>query len=248
MKNMILGLIGLALLLVCFVSYSFQNVMFPATMVVAADQAAKSIPGYEGQIAQWMLSTNTDYTTNGVPYTSSVLTPFDGYMGPTGFYSCGPYFMQIDSVVITTLYHEDVGWNDKCECEYYHAGIDYGVWGKYPQLLAPISGKIVFSGWDRSGYGNLVVIENSGVRVYLAHLSAFAVIQGEIVNAGDPIGNIGSTGNSTGPHLHFEVRVRDPQHDQYGLIVDPSTVLLPGQTEPCDWTNGQGDGYIWKLR
>ncbi len=247
MKNLIVGLAGLALFFACFVTYIFQNMMFPGTLAAAANVAAGHIPGYEGQIAEWMLA-DANGATSGSGYTSSVLTPFDGYSGPTGFYSCGPYFIQIDSIVITTLYHEDEGWNNKCGCEYYHTGIDYATRGKYPTLLAPISGKVVFASWDKSGYGNLVVIENNGVRVYLAHLSAFAVTQGQIVSAGDPVGNIGSTGNSSGPHLHFEVRVRDPQHDKFGLIVDPSTVLLPGESLPCNWTNGQGDGYVWKLK
>jgi murein DD-endopeptidase MepM/ murein hydrolase activator NlpD len=246
--KVLMGLIGLGLLFLCFIGYSFQNVMFPATMAAAADQAAESIPGYEGQIANWMLSEDTAGSASGSPYASSVLTPFDGYSGPTGFYSCGPYFIQMPEIVITTLYHEDEGWSSACGCEYYHTGIDYATLHQYPQLLAPMAGKVVFAGWDRSGYGNLVVLENAGVRVYLAHLSAIAVTVGTIVSAGDPIGNIGSTGHSTGPHLHFEVRIRDPKHSQYGLIVDPSSILLPGQTQPCNWTNGQGDGYVWKLR
>jgi murein DD-endopeptidase MepM/ murein hydrolase activator NlpD len=244
-----LGLAAVAFLFICFLAYGFQNVMFPAVIAVAADQAAKSIPGYEGQIADWMLSDKPGAApAASLAYTSSVLTPFDGYSGPTGFYSCGPYFIQMPEVVITTLYHEDEGVNARCGCEYYHTGIDYATLHQYPTLLAPMSGKVVFAGFDRSGYGNLVVLENAGVRVYLAHLSAFAVTQGQIVRAGTPVGAIGSTGNSSGPHLHFEVRIRDPKHSQYGLIVDPSTVLLPGESAACNWTNGQGDGYVWKLR
>ncbi len=246
--KVLIGLIALGLLFRCFVGYSFQNVMFPATMAAAADQAGQSIPGYEGQIASWMLSGDTSGSASGSPYASSVLTPFDGYSGPTGFYSCGPYFMQTNLVVITSLFHDDRGWDNTCKCERYHTGIDYGVWGALPPLLAPISGKVVFAGWSTAGYGNLVVIENQGVRVYLAHLSLIGVAPGQIVTAGDQVGVVGTTGNSTGPHLHFEVRIRDPLHDKYGLIVDPSTVMLPGQTQPCDWLNGGGLGYIWKLK
>jgi murein DD-endopeptidase MepM/ murein hydrolase activator NlpD len=85
------------------------------------------------------------------------------------------------------------------------------------------------------------------VRVYLAHLSSLHMVAGELVSAGDYLGDIGSTGNSTGPHLHFEVRVRHPNYPDYGMVVDPSAMLLPGQTEPCNWAPGTGY-YVWVLR
>lgn len=100
-----LGLLAIAFLFICFLAYGFQNVMFPSVIAVAADQAAKSIPGYEGQISEWMLSDKPGATpAASLPYTSSVVTPFDGYSGPTGFYSCGPYFIQMPEVVITTSF------------------------------------------------------------------------------------------------------------------------------------------------
>ncbi len=249
MKNLFGALIALGLFFACFVTYIFQNVMFPGTLAAAANVAAGNIPGYEGQIAQWMLA-DASGVTSASPYQSSVLEPFDGYTGPTGFYSCGPYFIQTRAIVITTLFHEDEGWSNNCKCIYYHTGIDYATISPdlLPVLLAPMAGKVVFAGWSRIGYGNLIVIENDGVRVYLAHLSALGVYPGQIVSAGEPVGHVGTTGNSTGPHLHFEVRIRDPQHAQYGLIVDPSSVMLPGQTQACNWTDGQGDHYVWKLR
>jgi hypothetical protein len=179
MLKMLSGLALIGLFFACFLTYIYQNVMFPATLTVAAELAlAGSVPGYAGEIGEWMLADGeTDY---GSPYQASVLTPFDGYEGPAGFYSCGPYFIDTDQVVISSRFHEFRGWDEDCGCNLWHGGIDYATVSPdlYPALLAPISGKVVFAAWSRSGYGNLVVIENAGVRVYLAHLSAMYVVKG----------------------------------------------------------------------
>jgi murein DD-endopeptidase MepM/ murein hydrolase activator NlpD len=248
MLKMFSGLALIGLFFACFLTYIYQNVMFPATLTVAAELAlAGSVPGYAGEIGQWMLADGeTDY---GSPYQASVLTPFDGYEGPAGFYSCGPYFIDTDQVVISSRFHEFRGWDEDCGCSLWHGGIDYATLSPdlNPPLLAPISGKVVFAAWSRSGYGNLVVIENVGVRVYLAHLSAIYISEGTILSAGDLVGAIGSTGNSSGPHLHLEVRARHPENENYGLVVDPSSIMLPGQSEPCNWAPGEGR-YLWNLR
>jgi murein DD-endopeptidase MepM/ murein hydrolase activator NlpD len=90
----------------------------------------------------------------------------------------------------------------------FHWGIDIGTSGKTPSVKAAKSGKVVFAGWNNQGYGNLVIIEHAdGTRSYYAHLSSIAVSPGASINGGTNIGNVGSTGNSTGNHLHFEVRV-----------------------------------------
>lgn len=117
---------------------------------------------------------------------------------------------------------------------YIHSGIDYGCYFRPVPVYTPFGGKVVFAGWSQVGYGNLVVIENNGVQVFLAHNSEMFVQEGDVVNAGDPIGLCGSTGNSTGYHVHFEVRVWS-ENSQMWLPVDPNSVLLPGQEGYCDW-------------
>ncbi len=78
---------------------------------------------------------------------------------------------------------------------------------------------MVFAGWDAGGYGNLVVIEHPrGVRSWYAHLARIAVRPGPAVVAGNTVGSVGSTGISTGPHLHFELRLA-------GAAIDPRTAL-----------------------
>jgi murein DD-endopeptidase MepM/ murein hydrolase activator NlpD len=71
------------------------------------------------------------------------------------------------------------------------------------------AGKGVVSHVGRSGhYGNLVVLDHGdGTETYYAHLSAFSVGRGQAVEKGREVGKVGSTGRSSGPHLHFEVRV-----------------------------------------
>lgn len=71
------------------------------------------------------------------------------------------------------------------------------------------------------GYGNLVRIQANGSRVdYYGHMAAFAVQRGDVVQAGQLIGLVGSTGYSTGPHLHFEVRSK-------GVPIDPAPYMRP---------------------
>lgn len=85
--------------------------------------------------------------------------------------------------------------------------IDYGTCHQVDvPAITPMGGLVVFAGWSSAGYGNLLVIENDSWQVYLAHNNAFLVGVGAIVQAGQVVALSGSTGNSTGPHVHFEVR------------------------------------------
>ena len=82
-----------------------------------------------------------------------------------------------------------------------------------------LDGKVIKAGYNNGGYGNLVVIEHEGnMKTYYAHLSDIYVKVGDIVKKDDIIGAIGSTANSTGPHLHFELRVNDQPVDPIKYI------------------------------
>ena len=100
-----------------------------------------------------------------------------------------------------------------------HTGLDF------PQPMgAPVGaagvGVVGFAGWNSGGYGYLVVVKHRlGFETWYAHLSGIAVSPGQAVEGGSRIGYIGSTGYSTGPHLHFEVR-------HFGTPIDPVPYLL----------------------
>ncbi len=89
-----------------------------------------------------------------------------------------------------------------------HAGIDFkGAMGS--PIFAAAEGRVTFAGW-KSGYGQAIEITHgNGMLTRYAHLSRIDVIVGQPVAAGATIGGLGSTGRSTGPHLHFEVRIND---------------------------------------
>ena len=87
-----------------------------------------------------------------------------------------------------------------------HKGIDL-VAASGTIVFAANSGKVVKAGWY-GGYGNCIIIENVTRRTLYGHLSELDVQVGQQVEAGSTIGRVGSTGRSTGPHLHFEVHQR----------------------------------------
>jgi murein DD-endopeptidase MepM/ murein hydrolase activator NlpD len=99
----------------------------------------------------------------------------------------------------------------------FHAGIDFGA--SYGSVIrAAEGGRVIFSGWY-SGYGNAVIINHGdGITTLYGHTSKLYVSDGQTVQAGDAIAAVGSTGLSTGPHLHFEVR-------KNGEPVDPMPYL-----------------------
>jgi murein DD-endopeptidase MepM/ murein hydrolase activator NlpD len=98
-----------------------------------------------------------------------------------------------------------------------HEGIDIAVPSGTP-IRAAASGTVISAGW-LGGYGNLIVIDHGGgLATAYAHMSGYAASTGLPVAQGQTIGYVGSTGHSTGPHLHFEVRVN-------GFPVDPLSYL-----------------------
>ena len=90
----------------------------------------------------------------------------------------------------------------------FHPGYDYPVPSGTP-IAAAGRGCVSFAGWSSGGYGKLVVIQHRlGMTSWYGHLSRIRVRAGVCVVAGNRIGRAGSTGYSTGPHLHFELRLR----------------------------------------
>jgi murein DD-endopeptidase MepM/ murein hydrolase activator NlpD len=94
-----------------------------------------------------------------------------------------------------------------------HPGIDIAA-GLGAPIYASDTGVIVFAGWSTRGYGNLVIVDHgNGWQTAYAHLSQISVNCGGAIYQGQVLGLSGSTGNSTGAHLHFEMR-----HSDYGRV------------------------------
>jgi len=99
-----------------------------------------------------------------------------------------------------------------------HKAIDIGAPTGTP-VVAADSGYVVKAGWSKYGYGNYIVIDHgNGFQTLYAHLSAILVQVGQSVAKGTRIGSVGSTGRSTGPHLHFEIRYNGVQRNPLGYL------------------------------
>jgi murein DD-endopeptidase MepM/ murein hydrolase activator NlpD len=99
-----------------------------------------------------------------------------------------------------------------------HAGIDIAS-PSYQEVKAAMDGEVILSIKSRTGYGNVVVLRHDlGYTSIYGHMNVIIAKDGEAVRQGQAIGGVGSTGKSTGPHLHFELR-----HD--GRAIDPLPIL-----------------------
>lgn len=137
--------------------------------------------------------TGSFFTESGTPRTIPY-TPGDDECAPAGNPASG---------VLTQRFHR------------YHGGIDIGVPLGTP-VRATHSGQITYAGWSNVGYGYLVTLKNGAFTTYYAHNTSFNVSQGQYVGKGSIIAWSGSTGNSTGPHIHYETRINN-------VPVDPLT-------------------------
>ena len=125
--------------------------------------------------------------------------------------------------VITTYFGEIGGLSPRG-----HSGLDIAAPEGTP-IVAAGDGAVLKAYWNEDGYGGLVIIGHpSGYETWYGHLDRFDVHKGDQVKRGQQIALMGSTGFSTGPHLHFEVR-------QDGQVVDPLTFLTEANLKPTNW-------------
>lgn len=104
----------------------------------------------------------------------------------------------------------------------FHEGIDLVACEGTP-IYAAHDGLVIFSGERLSGYGNMVALQQGQVMTVYAHTSENLVQRGQIVKRGTEIAKVGATGRATGPHLHFEVRVK-ASNDRY-YAVEPADFI-----------------------
>lgn len=151
----------------------------------------------EKELTEFILAEQAKVLGVGVTVDLSAIS-LEGYVWPTGGGVASGYGMRLHPVL-----------------GYYrlHAGLDIGGAMGQP-IFAAKEGTVILAGWN-GGYGNTVVIDHGdGITTLYGHQSQLNVSTGMNVSRGDIIGQVGSTGLSTGPHLHFEVRLN-------GAAIDP---------------------------
>ncbi len=160
-------------------------------------------------------SEGTDAEFDRVDAFKALVTPQKFWNGP---------LLRPNSGEITTIYGVRRYYNGVFAQDYYHRGVDYaGAYGS--PVVAPAAGRVALVGRESQGFkihGNVVGIDHGqGVASILMHLSRIDVKEGDFVPAGQVIGALGSTGASTGPHLHWGLYVN-------GQAIDPVPWRLVG--------------------
>jgi murein DD-endopeptidase MepM/ murein hydrolase activator NlpD len=169
----------------------------PGTMII--------VPGGFRNFITWSAPTISRFNPGAARLygPGACATPSDGAVGTGAF-------------VFPTVAHWLSGYDYAPEAN--HAAVDFG--GSMENAIyAADNGVIVYAGWNDHGYGNVTVIDHgNGYQTLYAHQNVIKVACGQSVYKGDLIGLLGSTGRSSGPHLHFEISYN-------GARVNPHTVL-----------------------
>lgn len=141
------------------------------------------------------------------PYRPKIVRHYTGPIPAGAARGTGVFSWPIDGALYITQYYWKL-----------HRAIDIGVPEGTP-VYAADSGFVVYAGWNDQGYGKLVIIDHrNGFMTYYAHLSVVKVQVGMSVYKGQIIGLSGSTGRSTGPHLHFEIRLNGIPRNPLGFL------------------------------
>lgn len=152
--------------------------------------------------------TGTDFEFDQVDAFKQLVTPEKYWQGA---------FLRPSSGSVSTIYGVRRYYNGVFAEDYYHRGVDYAA-GTGSPVVAPAAGKVALVGRESEGFtihGNVIGIDHGqGVAGIFVHLSRIDVEAGQMVKAGQVIGAVGSTGISTGPHLHWGLYVN-------GQAVDP---------------------------
>jgi len=193
----------------------------PSTLIIPTEDMylgeSKVIEGETGlvkQVIEVISENNTTTSTKIVKedtiksYVSKVI-----YRGTKNPYEYGVAFLNQPTRggYLTSAYGER--WNS------FHKGIDIaGDIGD--DVLVALDGEVIYAEFNDGGYGNLIIVKHDNdMMTYYGHLNEFYVNVGDIVNKGFVIGAVGNTGFSTGPHLHFELRVNNNPVDPYEYII-----------------------------
>lgn len=191
----------------------------------------------DGEPVAWNEGTGrvlaAEFTNGGRTHHAVWFTPADGvggYYGLNGesrrrtFLASPMEFSRVTSGFATRFHPLLQRWRA-------HLGVDYGA-PKGTPVRTVGAGTVDFSGWQ-NGYGNVVQIQHGNDHATLyAHLSRIDVKKGQRVEQGQRVGAVGSTGWSTGPHLHFEFRIRGQHQDPLRVARAAETVPLDAASKP----------------
>lgn len=177
-----------------------------AEKIEQTKQSLAKIEKAEDQLekeAQELTALIKKLSSSGSPYTGGVMQwPTPGY-----YKISSPFGYRIHPIL---------------KVRKFHGGIDINAPAK-AYIHAAASGKVIWSGWRSGGSGNTVIIDHGGgiTTLYLHIMNGGLLVkEGQKVNAGDVIAKVGSTGLSTGPHLHFEVRVNGERQDPMKYVTN----------------------------
>ena len=163
------------------------------------------VPGGERDFVQWTVPRITRAQRNPLPTGAGPGACAGGYSG--GAVGSGSFIWPA-----VNHYLSGFGYSS------YHAGIDIAA-GQGAPIYAADSGVVMFAGWSNWGYGYMVVIDHgNGWQTLYAHLSQWNVSCGQSVYQGNVVGLSGSTGNSTGPHLHFEINYQGSRPNPWNYL------------------------------
>lgn len=185
--------------------------------------AQPSVEQWLFDIPQYSESSDNGMLGDSVPAGMSAV-PWDGYVGPSaeiyGLPLIGPiqhWSTWYDKPLLGCVFH-DAHYQT-------HTGSDFPVNEGTP-IHTTLAGKVVWAG-SNGPWGNLVVIENNGYQVWLAHLSQITVSAGDILQYGEVVGLSGNTGNSTGPHLHYGIKQKTGENSFVWL--NPQNFFTPNE-------------------
>ena len=162
----------------------------------------------------------------------------DGYFDPNGD-SLQKIFLKnpVSFKYISSGYTTGMRYVEAFNVSTGHRAIDYAAAAGTP-IRAVGDGQVSSAGWNNSGYGNRVTIRHNSIySTNYAHMSKIYVRYGQYIQQGDIIGTVGSTGLSTGPHLHFEMV-------KSGTKINPLTVDLPSDKAVSEEKRGEFQEYI----
>ncbi len=171
------------------IAYEGNNLEFPYRLY---PQTQIMVPGAVREVFVWT-PPDLSSVTRGGSYEGSGVTPV--------IVGTGSFIYPVGSRYFTQYY-----W-------YGHQAVDIAL-PEGQAVYASDTGTVTYAGWNTYGYGNLIVVNHgNGYETFYGHLSGINVVPGQIVYQGNVIGASGNTGRSSGPHIHFEIRINNNRDD-----------------------------------